>query len=91
MDYQGRQIKQIGSFIEGQNMTYTVIFENHKKNKKDFQEAYKKILILFLHYPLKYELASIFMCSTMHMTVLKYFPQKQKNKARSKSSLGKEF
>lgn len=90
MDYQGRQIKQIGSFIEGQNMTYTVIFENHKK-KKDFQEASKKILILFLHYPLKYELASIFMCSKMHMTVLKYFPQKRKNKARSKSSLGKEF
>lgn len=34
MDYQGRQIKQIGSFIEGQNMTYTVIFENHKKKKR---------------------------------------------------------
>lgn len=31
------------------------------------------------------------MCSKMHMTVLKYLPQKRKNKDRSKSRLGKKF
>lgn len=60
MDYQGRQTKGIGSFTEGQNMTYTEWFLKTMGKKKDFQETYKKILILFLHCPLQYEL--VYLC-----------------------------
>ena len=90
MDYQGRQIKWIGSFTEDQNMTYTDWFLKTVGKKKRLSGSLQENPYIIFALSIAIWI-SVFMCSEMHTTVLKYLPQKQKNKDRSKSSSGKEF